>query len=981
MFRFVQYSSRFRAINYRYCSDIVFPYGKTEFGKIRKEAQFFVDTTACIPKLEQSGKHIIFSRPKGFGKSLLLSTLQHYYDINEESNFTNLFGELNIYKNPTQEKNKYHILSIDFSKDNHFHETINKNITNFIKKYNINLTLNPNDSLSNLQNLGNILQLKGEKLMILIDEYDQFDFSLFQNNKNEFYELKNNGKIPLVCSFYETIKNMDLNQLQIKTLTTVNMPYFHCDFIDNITQNKEFGNLLGFNKNHIENAFDQLNNFHLQKNQILDLIKSYYNGYSFYGSSEKLYHPGNCLFLLNKLNNNPNILENLIENKKPLHEILNGNHDYLQYEMNLFQQFPKSDYSDEFLSNLLNSSNEKPLGVTNKQNLQHLIDFMYYHGLITLHHDKDDNISVSFPNQSVKNSFIKEINNQNPNNDDNNEKVADINDPTSLLKLGCQYIYGKDKNLELAIQYLTLAADKNNADAQFYLGMLYTGTIDKQIQKDKNKAFTYFELAANQNHIDAKSLLGIAYAYGNDIEQNLQKGIEYLTFAADKNNLDALCTLGTMYNTGFGFSKDYNQSMKYLNLAASQNHSHAQFLIGTNYFLGEGVEKDFKKALEYFLLAANRNHVAAQLNVGRFYKAGFGTEKNLQLAIKFLKLALNKGKIEALIELGEIYDSISKQEAIQYFKLAADHGLAAGQYNLALKYNQGVDKDLNLAFKYFKLAADQNHSDAQSNLALFYKWGYNVVSQDMQLAFKYFKLAADQNDSFAQLQLGEMYEGNFDGIKQDLSLAFKYYKLAADANYPPAQLNIGFLYLHGNGIDKDLDLAFKYLNLAAIDGNYSYAQFELGRIYEGKIDGVEKNMPLAFKYFKLAADQGLAHAQNYIATFYLPDEEQIDGVQKDEHVAFEYIKLAAEQHYAPAQFNIGVFYENGTGVEKDLNQAFKYYKLAADQGHVDAMFLVGVFYFEGKGGIEKDEQQAFNYVKLAADQGHEEAQKIIAEST
>jgi tetratricopeptide (TPR) repeat protein len=57
------------------------------------------------------------------------------------------------------------------------------------------------------------------------------------------------------------------------------------------------------------------------------------------------------------------------------------------------------------------------------------------------------------------------------------------------------------------------------------------------------------------------------------------------------------------------------------------------------------------------------------------------------------------------------------EEAKQYYKLAADQGRAAAQYNLGLLYRQ--EGKIEEAKQYYKLAADQGHVEAQNNLANF----------------------------------------------------------------------------------------------------------------------------------------------------------------------------------------------------------------------------------------------------------------------
>ena len=57
------------------------PYGETDYVTIRKENSYYVDKTAFIPYFENAAKYIMFLRPRRFGKSLFLNTLDAYYDV------------------------------------------------------------------------------------------------------------------------------------------------------------------------------------------------------------------------------------------------------------------------------------------------------------------------------------------------------------------------------------------------------------------------------------------------------------------------------------------------------------------------------------------------------------------------------------------------------------------------------------------------------------------------------------------------------------------------------------------------------------------------------------------------------------------------------------------------------------------------------------------------------------------------------------
>ncbi|VFN08066.1 MAG: Predicted AAA-ATPase [Candidatus Kentron sp. G] len=92
-----------------------FPYGISDFDSLITRQFHYVDRTDHIPLLEAAGDQLLFLRPRRFGKSLLLSMLENYYDLNKAERFEELFGDLAIGKNPTAEHNRYFVLKWDFS--------------------------------------------------------------------------------------------------------------------------------------------------------------------------------------------------------------------------------------------------------------------------------------------------------------------------------------------------------------------------------------------------------------------------------------------------------------------------------------------------------------------------------------------------------------------------------------------------------------------------------------------------------------------------------------------------------------------------------------------------------------------------------------------------------------------------------------------------------------------------------------------------
>ena len=80
------------------------PYGMGNFADIILDNYYYVDKTRYIAEVEQSARFFFFIRPRRFGKSLFLSMLENYYDMNRREKFDALFGDLWIGQHPTEQR-------------------------------------------------------------------------------------------------------------------------------------------------------------------------------------------------------------------------------------------------------------------------------------------------------------------------------------------------------------------------------------------------------------------------------------------------------------------------------------------------------------------------------------------------------------------------------------------------------------------------------------------------------------------------------------------------------------------------------------------------------------------------------------------------------------------------------------------------------------------------------------------------------------
>ncbi|MDO8370187.1 MAG: GIY-YIG nuclease family protein [Candidatus Nitrotoga sp.] len=159
------------------------------------------------------------------------------------------------------------------------------------------------------------------------------------------------------------------------------------------------------------------------------------------------------------------------------------------------------------------------------------------------------------------------------------------------------------------------------------------------------------------------------------------------------------------------------------------------------------------------------------------------------------------------------------QEAVKWFRLAAEQGLAKAQFNLGVMYElgQGVTQNYQEAVKWFHLAAQQGNAMAQNSLGTI---NYPILppskaeSGSYQESLEWFQLAAEQGEPRAQNNLGWMYFVGA-GVTQDYQEALKLFHLAAAQGEADAQRNLSLMYGSGEGVTKNIQEEEKWSRLAS----------------------------------------------------------------------------------------------------------------------------------------------------------------------
>lgn len=182
-------------------SNKIYPIGIQNFESLRKDGYFYIDKTAVIHRMVKTGRYYFLSRPRRFGKSLLISTLEAYF-LGKRELFQGLAME-ELEKDWT----KYTILHLDLNIEKYdVPESLDKILNDNLTRWEQLFGTSPSETSFSLRFAGVIrraCQQTGERVVILVDEYDK---PMLQAIGDE--ELQKSFRTTLK-PFYGVLKTMD----------------------------------------------------------------------------------------------------------------------------------------------------------------------------------------------------------------------------------------------------------------------------------------------------------------------------------------------------------------------------------------------------------------------------------------------------------------------------------------------------------------------------------------------------------------------------------------------------------------------------------------------------------------------------------------------------------------------------------------------------------------------------------------------------
>ncbi len=297
-------------------------YGQAEFGTLRSDNCYYVDKTRFIPLLEAAPRYVFFVRPRRFGKSLWLSVLEYYYDINEKDRFEEMFGGTYISDHPTENRNSYLIMTFNFAAVNpdplYIRESFEDNgravAEDFLKRYPRYFSRSEQEEILSLPTAEGLLRRifshtarSGLKLYMFIDEYDNFANTVLSvSGKDEYERLtRGQGFFRFFFNLLKTatsVKGSGLDRLFITGVSPVTMDDVTSgmNIGENISLDARFNDLLGFTVPEVREMLQYYQAPDMNADSCFNVMEQWYDGYQFdrKGRTGKVFNSDMVLYFI-----------------------------------------------------------------------------------------------------------------------------------------------------------------------------------------------------------------------------------------------------------------------------------------------------------------------------------------------------------------------------------------------------------------------------------------------------------------------------------------------------------------------------------------------------------------------------------------------------------------------------------------------------------------------------------------------------------
>ena len=367
-----------------------YPIGIQDFESLRTNDYTYVDKTSLIYKLANEGKYYFLSRPRRFGKSLLVSTLSAYFSGKRE-----LFKGLEI-EQLEKDWKKYPVMHLDLNTDKYdSKEVLEQRLNLFLSDWEEDYGRNINEVTLSQRFEGIIKRIaikEGMPVVILVDEYDKPMLQAISNK-----ELQTAYRNTLKA-FYGALKSQD-KYIRFAFLTGVTKfgkvsVFSDLNNLTDISMDARYQAICGITEKEMHEYFEEGIKFVAENNELTieetcEKLRKRYDGYHFHQKSEGIYNPFSLLNTFAKgefgsywfETGTPTFLVQLLQRDK-------------FYLPDLTEQQVTADFL-----NSIDSIDESPIPI------------IYQSGYLTIKdYDKEFQIyTLGFPNEEVEEGFTNFI--------------------------------------------------------------------------------------------------------------------------------------------------------------------------------------------------------------------------------------------------------------------------------------------------------------------------------------------------------------------------------------------------------------------------------------------------------------------------------------------------------------------------------------------------------------------------------------------
>ncbi len=414
------------------------PYGISNFADLRRRGFLYVDKSGFIPNLEDGSKgrnYLVFLRPRRMGKSLLLSMLEHYYDVLQAPSFDDLFGGLAIAKAPTEERGQYAVLRLeltglttDAGVDRlraDFYATLHENIQSFLRRYGelmpkvvsaFESGVSTDAPASLMRRFLYAMDRGAYPLYLLVDEYDNFTNDLIARGERDAYHAIIHAS-GFVREFYKTIKEGTAMGVVRRIFMTGVSPVTLDDLTSgfnitsNVTLDEDLNTLCGFTAADVEAVLDEVmgeGGYSLDRAAVLSDLRRYYNGYLFTRrAAERVFNPDMVLYFAKGMRPPASYPDDILD--------VNVRTDYGRVKRFLFtsENAPRTELIGTFQTILAEGSIEASLQTSfpldRAYEEGYFVSLLGYMGLLTLQVMEDGWFRLGIPNYAIRTFYWEAI--------------------------------------------------------------------------------------------------------------------------------------------------------------------------------------------------------------------------------------------------------------------------------------------------------------------------------------------------------------------------------------------------------------------------------------------------------------------------------------------------------------------------------------------------------------------------------------------